>query len=123
MGKIFYSAECDETWGENEIDYCFFIKKPFTEKDFNINPDEIENYRWVGKDEILSFLADRYKAKEGVTPWFGAIMHYDFFKWWDALIQNKLHTFTPKQGVVNLNPFQKPIFKEHAGTISNNLSI
>jgi hypothetical protein len=41
------------------VDYCFFIKRDFNEKDFNINPDEIEDYKWVGKHEIIPFLAKR----------------------------------------------------------------
>lgn len=27
MGKIYYSAECDDTWGENESKYLFFFKE------------------------------------------------------------------------------------------------
>jgi len=57
MGKIWYSAECDATWGENEIDYCFFIKRDFHEKDFNINPDEIDEFKWVSKHELIPYLA------------------------------------------------------------------
>jgi isopentenyldiphosphate isomerase len=76
MGKIFYAAQCDETWGENEskklgkriyfvVDYCFFIKRNFKDTDFNPNKDEIENYKWVSKNEILDFLAKRHTEKVG----------------------------------------------------------
>jgi len=113
MGKIFYSAECDDDWGENEIDYCFFIQKDFQEDDFKPSRDEIERCAWVGRDEILPFLRERYQnTGETITPWFGAIIHYSLFKWWDNLIEGSLDRFIPDPGIVNLNPFQLPLFRE-----------
>ena len=61
MGKVFYAAQCDDTWGENEIDLCFFIKRDFTDADFNINKNEIEDYKWVSKNQLINFLGERYK--------------------------------------------------------------
>jgi isopentenyldiphosphate isomerase len=80
MGKIYYSAECDETWGEHEskklflcsepeksyfilVDYCFFIKRDFKPEEFKPQSDEIQEVKWVGKNEILKFLAERYQQK------------------------------------------------------------
>jgi isopentenyl-diphosphate delta-isomerase len=113
MGKIYYNAQCDETWGENEIDYCFFIKRDFKDSDFNINKDEIEDFKWIKKQDILPFLAKQQATKgEVVTPWFGAIMHYQMFEWWECLSSGKINNFVPESGIVNLNPYKKPLFKE-----------
>jgi len=63
MGKIYYQAECDPTWGEHEIDYCFFIKRDFKPEDFKPSTDEIEEVKWVGKHDILKFLGERLHQK------------------------------------------------------------
>jgi len=123
MGKIFYNAECDETWGENEIDYCFFIKRDFQESQFRPNPDEIQNVKWVGKDEIINYLNEKYKQNQKVTPWFGAIMHYKLFEWWNVLINEDIKSYKASNEVVNLNDYQKPIFLESNGVLKSNLTI
>jgi len=122
MGRIYYSAECDETWGENEVDNCFFIKRDFKPSDFNMNADEIEEMKWVGKNEIMQFLASRYtKNGEKVTPWFGAIMHYKLFEWWDVLNNGNLDKYVASNEIPDLNSFQKPIFLEHNGELKSNV--
>lgn len=77
MGKIYYSAESDQTWGEHErkeyfykinliflkVDYCFFIKRDFKPEDFKFSNDEIQEIKWVGKHEIMNFLAERQQQK------------------------------------------------------------
>jgi len=115
LGKIIYRAECDKTWGEHEIDCCFFIKRDFKASEFKYNKDEIQNIKWVGKDELMNFLATRYQKNERVTPWFGAIMHYKLFEWWDVLIKGDIQKYTPAKGVIDLNDYQKPIFTELKG--------
>jgi len=117
MGKIYYSAKCDETWGEHEIDYCFFIQRDFRPEDFKFHKDEIQDLKWVGKDEILPFLEQKYREKEEVTPWFGAIMHYQLFKWWNVLINGELEKYEASHIIEDLNKYQKPIFTETDGII------
>jgi len=122
MGKIYYKAKCDETWGEHEIDYCFFIKRDFKESEFEFNKDELQEIKWVGKDEIMDFLATRYtEKKEQVTPWFGAIMHYQLFNWWDKLIQGEVGKYEPSHTIADLNEYQKPIFVETNGSLTPNI--
>lgn len=122
LGKIFYHAECDKTWGEHEIDYCFFIKRDFKASEFNFNKDEIQEVKWVGKDEIMDFLASRYAKNERVTPWFGAIMHYKLFEWWDVLNKGNIKNYKPAKEIADLNSHQKPIFSEANGLFKSNIS-
>jgi len=123
MGKIYYKAECDETWGEHEIDHCFFIKKDFKESDFKPNGDEIQNVKWVGKDEIMNFLRERYEQNEFISPWFGAIMHYKLFEWWDVLLSGDIKNYKPSTEVANLNEYKKPLFLESNGVLKSNVPI
>jgi len=124
MGKIYYHAECDPTWGEHEIDYCFFIKRDFKPEDFKPSTDEIEEVKWVGKHDILKFLGERLHQKnEQVTPWFGAIMHYNLFQWWDVLINNDFKNFKPSPEVIDLNNYQKPLFTPSANGLKPTIQL
>ncbi len=58
-----------------------------------------------------------------MTPWFGAIMHYRMFEWWDTLINGQIHAFKPDPKIVNLNPYIKPVFIETNGELNVNLNV
>jgi len=45
------------------VDYCFFIKRDFKPEDFKFSTDEIQEIKWVGKNDILKFLAERQQQK------------------------------------------------------------
>jgi len=125
MGKIYYNfSESDPTWGEHEVDYIFFIKRDFKESDFKANPDEIEEIKWVGRNEIMKFLEEKYTQKnEHITPWFGAIMQYQLFNWWDIIIQGKSAEYKPSPKVADLNKYRDPIFQNVNGKIITNIQI
>ncbi len=58
---------------------------------------------------------------ETVTPWFGAIMHYKLFEWWDLLINGHIHNYKPDPRIIDLNPYVKPIFTEANGGLNINV--
>lgn len=64
-----------------------------------------------------------YAKNEQVTPWFGAIMHYELFKWWDVLIQGKIGQYQPNPKIVDLNNYQKPIFQTVNGVLKPTIQI
>ena len=41
------------------VDHCFFIKRDFKPEDFKYRKEEIQEVKWVGKNDILNFLAER----------------------------------------------------------------
>jgi hypothetical protein len=56
-----------------------------------------------------------------VTPWFGAIMHYKLFEWWDVLIKGDIKNYTPAKEIADLNSYQKPIFTQLNGVLRSNI--
>lgn len=75
-------------WGEHEMDYILFIK-PKAEVTFKANPEEIDDVRWVTKDELREMM----DPKSGLrwSPWFRIIAEKFLDKWW-ADIDDTLST-------------------------------
>ena len=48
-------------------------------------------------------------------------MHYNLFHWWDILASGRTENYKPDPKIVNLNPYQKPIFQERDGNITINV--
>lgn len=101
LTRIHYLAPSDGKWGEHEIDYILFIE---ADVDLNINENEVQATRWVSADELRQMFKD-VDSKSGVdqalkyTPWFRLICEGMLFRWWDALVQGKLTTFTDEQEI------------------------
>nr|XP_018898550.1 PREDICTED: isopentenyl-diphosphate Delta-isomerase 1 [Bemisia tabaci] len=79
LTRIHYFSVGDGTWGEHEIDYILFLKRDVT---LSPNSDEVQDVRYVKKDELDRFLAE---LKFPVTPWFELVCKNTLRKWWAGL--------------------------------------
>ncbi|KAF2671588.1 isopentenyl-diphosphate delta-isomerase [Microthyrium microscopicum] len=81
LTRIHYISPSDGKWGEHEIDYILFIqpKAPVT---LNINPNEVQDTRWVTPEDLKSMFSD---SQLKFTPWFKLICQSMLFEWWDHL--------------------------------------
>ena len=82
LTRIHYKAASDSQWGEHEIDYILFVQKEVT---VAANPNEVMEYRYVTKQELVDLLKDGQEDKVKITPWFRMICEEFLFKWWDSL--------------------------------------
>lgn len=84
MTRILYSAPCDETWAEHEIDYCVMYQHPGSGEDLQmvINKNEVEDVKFVSQEELKSMMQD---SSLTFTPWFKIICEKFLFKWWDSM--------------------------------------
>ncbi|CAG9860223.1 unnamed protein product [Phyllotreta striolata] len=76
--RILYKFS-DGTWGEHELDYIFFFKD---DVEVDPNPNEIAEVRYIGKNEVDSFVSD---IKEPLSPWFRLILKEKLKFWWEHL--------------------------------------
>lgn len=76
MQRIIYSRPMDHhLLGEHELDYCIISKGDF---DFAMNENEIEDYIWLDKSQLQSFM-----EQSQVTPWFNLIYQSGLLdNWW-----------------------------------------
>ncbi|XP_072364374.1 isopentenyl-diphosphate Delta-isomerase 1 isoform X2 [Scyliorhinus torazame] len=82
LTRIHYKAQSDGIWGEHEIDYIIFIQKDVSLKP---DPNEIQSYCYVTKDELKNLLEKAENNKVKITPWFKLIAEKFLFTWWDSL--------------------------------------
>ncbi|XP_078088912.1 isopentenyl-diphosphate Delta-isomerase 1 [Mustelus asterias] len=82
LTRIHYKAQSDGIWGEHEIDYIIFIQKDVT---LEPDPNEIQSYCYVTKDELKDLLEKAENNKVKITPWFKLIAEKFLFTWWDSL--------------------------------------
>lgn len=68
------------------VDYILFIQ---AKVDLNINPNEVQAYKYVNADELKEMFKD---ARLSFTPWFKLICNTMLFEWWSNL--NNLDAFT-----------------------------
>lgn len=81
--KILYKAPSSGIWGEHEIDYILFAKKPEITAVPNLN--EVRDFRYFTIEEVKA-LVDSASDEAGavkITPWFGLIVKHFLFKWWN----------------------------------------
>ncbi len=67
--RFSYSAEYDETWGENELDVVFMGQYAG-----NVSPDpnEVDAYKWLDQEELAQAINKGMK----ITPWFEIILKH-----------------------------------------------
>ncbi|XP_048376582.1 isopentenyl-diphosphate Delta-isomerase 1-like [Stegostoma tigrinum] len=82
LTRIHYKAQSDGIWGEHEIDYIIFIQKNVT---LQPDPNEIQSYCYVSKDELQNLLEKAESNEVKITPWFKLIAEKFLFTWWDNL--------------------------------------
>ena len=79
--RILYFAKANSEFAEHELDYIVFGRTNMEPGErIPVNPDEVEDYKWVGMEEMGDFLADR-----GVTPWFRLIQDNKMRGWWETV--------------------------------------
>ena len=54
LTRFLYKAPSGGLWGEHEIDYTLVLQKDVT---LNPDPNEVKSYKYVSKDEFLSYLS------------------------------------------------------------------
>jgi isopentenyl-diphosphate delta-isomerase len=89
MTRIVYKAAVgeDDKWGEHEVDYILLAT---ADVKCDINPNEVSEIRYVGKDELGELLAQEERKEIMLSPWFKAVAQRWLPLWWDALLQGKL---------------------------------
>lgn len=80
VGRYHYSAVYNEEFGENEIDYCFLIKKNL---EYKINEAEVSEAFYVDYKQ----LEDIYESSQNkISPWFNLFIKNGIVKdWFDNL--------------------------------------
>ncbi len=70
--KFLYFARCNEEFSEREIDSVYVGEYNGEVKP---HPQEVQNYRWVSKEELLKMLADDQKNDaKNIVPWLHIIV-------------------------------------------------
>mmetsp|Transcript_17892 Transcript_17892/g.57267 ORF Transcript_17892/g.57267 Transcript_17892/m.57267 type:complete len:152 (-) Transcript_17892:494-949(-) len=83
LTKVHYKAACDDRWGEHEVDYILFARKPDLE--VKPNPNEVAQVKYVSADELRDILRDPEATGHKLSPWFRLIAENKLFDWWAAL--------------------------------------
>ena len=91
MTRIVYKAAVgeDDKWGEHEVDYILLAT---ADVECDINPNEVSEIRYVGKEELAELLAQEERGEIMLSPWFKAVAQRWLPMWWDALLADKLDT-------------------------------
>lgn len=83
VNKLAYRAESDGgRWGEAEIDYIFILRK---DVELNLNPEEVQSYRYVTKKEMMDLLSNPGAHNMKITPWVKLMARDFLFSYWDNL--------------------------------------
>jgi len=82
LTRIHYKSESGDIWGEHEVDYILVVQR-----DVHITPNrnEVQDYRFVNKDELREFIDSAEKNGIKLTPWFSLIVNNFLYKWWENL--------------------------------------
>ena len=92
--KMHYKARADRKWIEHEIDYIFVIKDNLK---INPNANEIEQTRYINKEDLDYFFKNAERNGDKIGPWFKLIKDNFLEKIWENIdnlenvVDNKLH--------------------------------
>jgi isopentenyl-diphosphate delta-isomerase type 1 len=67
ISRLHYQARADERWVEHEIDHVLVIR---ADVDIDVNPNEVEEIRWVTADELADMIAGTPDNGTSFAPWF-----------------------------------------------------
>ena len=98
LTRFHYFAASDDHWAEHEIDYVLIARKDVT---LHINPNEVQDYRYVSKEGMEEFLENCELRDISLTPWFHMILQRHLFDWWENL--NDLSSFVEHDRIQKLN--------------------
>ncbi|XP_045620772.1 isopentenyl-diphosphate Delta-isomerase 1 [Procambarus clarkii] len=89
LTRIHYASPSDGVWGEHEMDYILFLRG-----DVSVNPNEneVQDVRYVKRENFDTFLYGLRESKIPITPWFYLIAQKFLPLWWNNL--DNLDKFT-----------------------------
>ncbi|KAG7163487.1 isopentenyl-diphosphate Delta-isomerase 1-like isoform X2 [Homarus americanus] len=89
LTRIHYASPSDGMWGEHEMDYILFLQR-----DVSVNPNEneVQDVRYVKREDFNIFLKGLRDSNIPITPWFSLIAEKFLPLWWKNL--DNLHKFT-----------------------------
>jgi len=88
ISKMHYLARADSKWVEHELDHIIFIK---SDVNLNINPNEIEEVRWVNQEQLDELVCNSPNNGQIIAPWFKEIKRLFLDSWWGHL--DEMETF------------------------------
>jgi geranylgeranyl diphosphate synthase type I len=87
--RMRYQSRMNQEWIEREIDHILIIR---ADVDIAANPNEVDEVRWVSRDELEDMLID--DGDEIIAPWFRCIAARIMDeKWWEGVPEydDKIH--------------------------------
>ncbi|KAK4300446.1 hypothetical protein Pmani_027356 [Petrolisthes manimaculis] len=94
LTRIHYASPSDGVWGEHEMDYIIFLQKDVV---IAPNNNEIQDTRYVKREEFQNFLNDLKENNIPITPWFSLIAQNLLPLWWENL--NNINKFKDHQNI------------------------
>ncbi len=67
------------------MDYALFCKK---DVEYNLNPEEVKEVRYVGRNEIQEFVNSRKQAgvaQEKISPWLQLFIDHELPTLWEVI--------------------------------------
>jgi len=98
--RMEYMARMNDVWVEHEIDHIMVVR---ADVEVSPNPNEIEDFRWVSKDELSSMADEHDAGKLVIAPWFDLIRVNFLNDWWEDIddmskhVDNAIHRFVEER--------------------------
>ncbi|CAG0924557.1 unnamed protein product [Notodromas monacha] len=80
--RVLYKAPSTDVWGEHEIDYVLFARKDVK---LLLNPNEVQDFKWIPRENFQEFLAKCTSRGIPLTPWFQIVAAKFLQHWWQNL--------------------------------------
>lgn len=98
LTRIHYASPSDGMWGEHEMDYILFLQGDVSLKP---NENEVQDVRYIKREDFSGFLQKLHSNNIPVTPWFHLIAQKFLPLWWDNL--DKLDKFVDHENIYRMN--------------------
>ena len=86
--RMEYEARMNEVWVEHEIDHILVTRANVA---VNPNPNEIDECRWVTKNELEEMVKAHVAGKLIIAPWFDLIRQNLLKDWWNDIDDMSKH--------------------------------
>lgn len=82
LTRIHYASPSSGRWGEHEMDYILFLRG-----DVSVSPNEneVQDVRYVKREDFSRFLSSLRENDVPITPWFHLIAQKFLPLWWKNL--------------------------------------
>ncbi|XP_042876862.1 isopentenyl-diphosphate Delta-isomerase 1-like [Penaeus japonicus] len=82
LTRIHYASPSNGRWGEHEMDYILFLRG-----DVSVSPNEneVQDVRYVKREDFSRFLSGLQDSEVPITPWFRLIAQKFLPLWWKNL--------------------------------------